>query len=91
VDDGNGKFNLMILCWGEGHGSPVHDHADAHCFMKILQGSLSEVRFAWPKGYTTAYQQTINSSDDNSNDHTALKEISRAQLHLNEVAYINGE
>ncbi|XP_005557607.1 cysteine dioxygenase type 1 isoform X1 [Macaca thibetana thibetana] len=21
VDQGNGKFNLMILCWGEGHGS----------------------------------------------------------------------
>lgn len=20
VDEGNGKFNLMILCWGEGHG-----------------------------------------------------------------------
>ena len=20
VDQGNGKFNLMILCWGEGHG-----------------------------------------------------------------------
>ena len=20
VDEGNGKFNLMILCWGENHG-----------------------------------------------------------------------
>lgn len=28
VDEGNGKFNLMLLCWGEGHGSAVHDHAD---------------------------------------------------------------
>uniref|UniRef100_A0A8C9G615 Cysteine dioxygenase n=1 Tax=Pavo cristatus TaxID=9049 RepID=A0A8C9G615_PAVCR len=25
VDNGNGKFNLMILCWGEGHGKdPSH-------------------------------------------------------------------
>lgn len=49
VDEGNGKYNLMLLCWGEGHGSPIHDHADAHCFMKILQGGLSEVRFEWPE------------------------------------------
>jgi len=73
VDEGNGKFNLMILCWGEGHGSAVHDHADAHCFMKMLQGSLSEVRFAWPE-------------EDQEND---LKEISRKPLLLNDVCYIN--
>ncbi|XP_023030363.2 cysteine dioxygenase type 1 [Leptinotarsa decemlineata] len=49
VDVGNGKYNLMILCWGEGHGSAIHDHANAHCFMKMLQGSLEEIRFAWPQ------------------------------------------
>lgn len=38
----------MILCWGEGHGSAIHDHADSHCFMKMLDGELSEVRYAWP-------------------------------------------
>ncbi|XP_067270721.1 cysteine dioxygenase type 1 [Pseudorasbora parva] len=48
VDEGNGKFNLMILCWGEGHGSSIHDHADAHCFLKLLQGQLKETLFDWP-------------------------------------------
>ncbi|XP_039522160.1 cysteine dioxygenase type 1 [Pimephales promelas] len=48
VDEGNGKFNLMILCWGEGHGSSIHDHTDAHCFMKLLQGQLKETLFEWP-------------------------------------------
>lgn len=33
----------MVLCWGEGHGSAIHDHANAHCIMKILQGELCEV------------------------------------------------
>ncbi|XP_020027165.1 cysteine dioxygenase type 1 isoform X2 [Castor canadensis] len=47
VDQGNGKFNLMILCWGEGHGS-IHDHTDSHCFLKMLQGNLKESLFAWP-------------------------------------------
>ncbi|XP_039614891.1 cysteine dioxygenase type 1 isoform X3 [Polypterus senegalus] len=48
VDEGNGKFNLMILCWGEGHGSSIHDHTDSHCFLKLLQGQLKETLFDWP-------------------------------------------
>lgn len=39
----------MAICWGEGHGSSIHDHTDSHCFMKILQGTLQETRFAWPE------------------------------------------
>lgn len=35
VDHGNGKANLLILVWTPGKGSPVHDHADAHCIMKV--------------------------------------------------------
>lgn len=49
MDKGNGKYNLLALCWGEGHGSSIHDHANSHCFMKMLQGSLEEIRFAWPE------------------------------------------
>ncbi|KAJ2939336.1 hypothetical protein O0L34_g13434 [Tuta absoluta] len=49
VDAGNGAFNMMILCWGPGHASAIHDHADSHCFMKVLSGKLEEVRYDWPK------------------------------------------
>nr|XP_033784960.1 cysteine dioxygenase type 1 isoform X2 [Geotrypetes seraphini] len=38
----------MILCWGEGHGSSIHDHTDSHCFLKMLQGNLKETLFEWP-------------------------------------------
>jgi hypothetical protein len=55
--------------------------------MKILQGSLNEVRFAWPESSRISKQE----SADNSRDHKVLKETSREQLHLNEVAYINGK
>jgi len=48
VDIGNGKFNLLILCWGPGMGSSIHDHTDSHCFVKVLDGSLLETRYAWP-------------------------------------------
>ncbi|KAF8353694.1 cdo-1 [Pristionchus pacificus] len=49
VDIGNGKYNLMILCWGPGMASSIHDHTDAHCFVKILAGRLIETQFEWPK------------------------------------------
>ncbi|CAI5456655.1 unnamed protein product [Caenorhabditis angaria] len=50
VDIGNGKYNLMILCWGPGMASSIHDHTDAHCFVKMLDGCLTETRYDWPKG-----------------------------------------
>ncbi|KAK3110933.1 hypothetical protein LTR53_014285 [Teratosphaeriaceae sp. CCFEE 6253] len=48
VDRGNGKSNLLILVWTPGRGSPIHDHAAAHCVMRILKGSLTETIYGWP-------------------------------------------
>ncbi|XP_065661120.1 cysteine dioxygenase type 1 isoform X2 [Hydra vulgaris] len=48
VDSGNGKFNLILLCWGEGHGSGIHDHANSHCWMKVMDGTLTEKLYDWP-------------------------------------------
>lgn len=52
VDEGNGKFNLMVLCWSGDVKSSIHDHADAHCVMRALSGELTEVRYDWPDGQT---------------------------------------
>ncbi|EME89073.1 uncharacterized protein MYCFIDRAFT_149657 [Pseudocercospora fijiensis CIRAD86] len=53
VDDCNGKSNLLILVWSAGSHSPIHDHANAHCVMKILQGRLTETIYGWPcEGHT---------------------------------------
>ncbi|KAG5939768.1 hypothetical protein E4U59_002881 [Claviceps monticola] len=49
VDEGNGKSNLLVLVWSPGKGSPIHDHGNAHCLMKILHGSLTETRYAFPE------------------------------------------
>lgn len=78
VDAGNDKFNLMILCWGEGHGSSVHDHANAHCFMKMLDGALTETRYAWP-----------SNAQVHEEEQQPLQVISKSQLNVNEVCYIN--
>ncbi|XP_012234926.1 cysteine dioxygenase type 1 [Linepithema humile] len=77
VDEGNGRFNLMVLCWREGHGSAIHDHANAHCVMKILQGKLCETRYAWPTNFE---------AEENVEE---LKELERNTLETNEICYIN--
>ncbi|KAJ6129855.1 hypothetical protein N7512_002635, partial [Penicillium capsulatum] len=48
IDEGNGKSNLLILVWSPGKGSAIHDHANAHCIMKILKGNLQETLYSWP-------------------------------------------
>ncbi|THV55177.1 hypothetical protein BGAL_0012g00150 [Botrytis galanthina] len=53
VDEGNGKSNLLILVWSPGKGSPLHDHADAHCLMKVLSGTLSETQYTFPSTSTS--------------------------------------
>ena len=76
VDTGNGKFNLMILCWGEGHGSSIHDHANSHCFVKILDGTLRETMFAWPQ---------------DSEQEAEMSKIGVRDYAKDSVTYINGK
>ena len=75
IDSGNGKFNILLLCWPESLGSSIHDHADSHCFMKCLDGELHETKFEWPKSEEGKEKEMI--------------EIARTPLRKNEVCYIN--
>ncbi|GIX88228.1 cysteine dioxygenase type 1 [Caerostris darwini] len=76
VDEGNGKYNLMLLAWAEGQGSSIHDHANSHCFMKVLDGSLREVRFAWP-------------SESEEEEEKEMQIIGQTTLKTNDVTYMN--
>ncbi|KAF2267820.1 cysteine dioxygenase type I [Lojkania enalia] len=78
VDIGNGKSNLLILVWTPGKGSPVHDHANAHCIMKVLQGRLVETRFERP---------TVQLNMDKHKS-CPLKQIQNSEYCLNKVAYM---
>ncbi|KAJ3262653.1 hypothetical protein HK103_000182 [Boothiomyces macroporosus] len=50
IDDGNGKYNLIALCWGPGQTSPIHNHANSHCIFKVLEGQLTEVLYPSEQG-----------------------------------------
>lgn len=45
----NGNANLLVLVWSPGKGSAIHDHANAHCCMKILKGQLTESLYDVPE------------------------------------------
>jgi cysteine dioxygenase len=44
------RFELMILCWGPGQESPIHNHEGQDCWMAVLDGEVEEVRFPMPSG-----------------------------------------
>jgi len=39
-------FTLLLLCWTPGHASPVHDHPCDGCWLRVLRGSVREIRYA---------------------------------------------
>lgn len=49
VIDLNGNANLLILVWNPAKSSAIHDHANAHCCMKILKGTLKESLYDFPE------------------------------------------
>jgi len=78
IDEGNGKYNLLLLCWAESQGSSIHDHSNSHCFMKCLDGELHETKYEWPE-------------DSDQNDQKEMVQIGQTGLKRNEVCYINDQ
>jgi predicted metal-dependent enzyme (double-stranded beta helix superfamily) len=74
------KYNVMIICWGPGSKSCIHDHAGSHCFMKVLDGELIEGRFAWPDEKTLAGAKSQE-----------MIRIMDTRMRVNDVVYIHGK
>jgi cysteine dioxygenase len=68
VDNCNGKSNLLILVWNPGKSSPIHDHANAHCVMKILKGTLQETLYAWPCQHSDNPASCAGATQQSQND-----------------------
>ncbi len=44
----NDRFELLILGWGAGQESPIHNHEGQDCWMGVLSGEVEEVRYPAP-------------------------------------------
>lgn len=41
----NRKFEMYLICWKPEQSSPIHDHSENGCIMKVLDGSLKETLY----------------------------------------------
>ena len=41
----NDMFEIYIICWNNNQKSPIHDHSENGCVMKILQGRLTQILY----------------------------------------------
>jgi len=76
IDGGNGKYNVIILCWSEGQGSAIHAHSNSNCFVKVLDGQIMETMYAWP-------------DSESETEELPMKIISKTSVNRDEVTYIN--
>jgi cysteine dioxygenase len=38
-------YHLLVLCWHSGQRSPIHNHAESTCGLKVLRGIATETKF----------------------------------------------
>lgn len=60
----NDNANLLILCWSPGKGSAIHDHAKAHCIMKVLKGNLQESLYNFKDDKISLMKESVLNSND---------------------------
>lgn len=72
VNRGNGSYNLLVVVWSPGRESVIHDHANSHCIMKILKGTLTETRYAWPNTTKPAPMKTTQCTTFGQNEVTYM-------------------
>lgn len=39
-------FCALILCWSGGQRSPIHNHTGSNCFVKVIEGTATEIKFS---------------------------------------------
>lgn len=41
----NDHVELVVICWGPGQSSAIHDHGQSHCLYLVVEGEMHEERF----------------------------------------------
>ena len=48
-------YHLLVLCWKNGQRSPIHDHGQSSCGVRVLRGVATETLFDFtPHGHVKA-------------------------------------
>jgi len=82
----NEHVQLLCLCWKSGQRSPIHDHADSICGVKVITGIASETIYELtPSGYikpvsTVDYGEGVVGSQDDDTHQIANLQVADENL-----------
>ena len=68
----NEKYELILICWCEGHETPIHDHGGEECWVKVIDGEFKETIY---KQNETGELTPVKSSVSKPNDVTYMKDF----------------
>ncbi|VBB17823.1 I cysteine dioxygenase [Yasminevirus sp. GU-2018] len=63
----NDDFEFVLICWDKGQRSPIHDHPDNGCLVKVLQGELCEELYKKQRSLEGQYKR-IGSRNNRAGD-----------------------
>jgi len=43
--DRNARHELVAICWRHGQATPIHNHGQSQCCVRVLQGAIEEQRY----------------------------------------------
>jgi len=74
--DVSDTHELVAICWRDGQDTPIHNHGDSQCCVRVLQGCIQEQRYerghhpgdaravGTPQQLTPLAETTFDSPDD---------------------------
>lgn len=68
----NDRFELILICWCEGHATPIHDHGGEECWVKVIEGEFKETIY---KKNEDDELYSVKSSISKANDVTYMKDF----------------
>ena len=66
------KFELILICWCEGHRTQIHDHGGEECWVKVIEGEFKETIY---KKNKEDKLNMVKSSISKSNEVTYMKDF----------------
>mmetsp|Transcript_16602 Transcript_16602/g.35914 ORF Transcript_16602/g.35914 Transcript_16602/m.35914 type:complete len:298 (-) Transcript_16602:814-1707(-) len=92
--DSNDDFELIVICWGPGQYSRIHNHASSHCWLTCLDGAVEEGQYVDERNQAIAEYATTDVAQMPAGEAEIgpcphLKQCHRATVMPGETAYIN--
>lgn len=99
-DDVNYKRNVMyrdenleilMLCWKPGQVTPVHDHPDHGCLVRVLEGEMFESMFHLGVNYDKGGHKEKQHYYDNGYPDGSLRVMKQRRLGPGAVSFLEGD